>query len=178
MDPFLKTLMWRGWGGECVQLCTETSLKHPAVLLQLVYRSQVVIMHAWLLFAHYTSFLFHCFLIVTASPHHQVTSLTCQVRPCSPFCCHWSVHTRHSVYIHVKSSVITCCSLSVCRGWRVRWVSAVRIQSRSAAAVLFVLFLLPPSPKSDLALLSAFHQHVRLVGLAWVFNVCGVCTVI
>lgn len=132
--------------GECVQLCTETS-PHPAVLLQLVYL-QVVLMHASLLFAHYTSFLFHCFLIVTASPHHQVTSPTCQVRPCSLFCCHWSVHTHHSVYIHVENSVLTCRSLSVCRGWRVRWVSAVRIQFRSAAAVLFVLFLLPPSPQS------------------------------
>lgn len=64
---------------------------------------RVILMHDELLFAHCTSFLFCCFLIVTASPHHQVTSLTCQVRPCSSVTD--PLTECDSAYIHVDGSV-------------------------------------------------------------------------
>ncbi len=61
-------------------------------------------MHDWLLFAHCTSFLFHCFVIVTASPHHQVTSLTCQVRLTFLLSLITDPFTHDSVYIHVENT--------------------------------------------------------------------------
>lgn len=129
------------WRAVSTSDCADWSYKHSAItdytavnLLSMLFSCMT-----WLLFAHCTSFFFHGFLIVTTPPHHQVTSPTCQVSACSPVSLLTTDPFTHTFLFTFtwRTQCLTCwCRLlSVCRGWNVWWVSAVRI-----------LFVAPPPP--------------------------------